>query len=112
MTCFGDDPFTNTKEHGIHAPRDDWWCKLVDAKATTNGWTGDTTLCRWSNFDNPPAGPPGTQRREIAATIMHELAHQMGPIKTNDAHTYCGGSGPSGKCSAKEAERIGQEAVR
>ncbi len=54
---------------------------------------------------------PEWKRRWIASTVMHELAHQMAPIATNDALVRCGGSAPTGKCSAKEAERIGYDAV-
>ncbi|WP_338270572.1 RHS repeat-associated core domain-containing protein, partial [Corallococcus caeni] len=111
MECFGSDPFTDALEHNVHAVKDDWWCKLVGGKAVTNGLTGETTLCPGSNFEHPPAGPPGTQRRAIASTVMHELAHQMGPVKTNDAQTYCGGSGPVGACSADAAGEIGRNAV-
>jgi hypothetical protein len=73
------------------------------------------TWRRWlkkANFDHPVVGAPGTQMKEIAATIMHELTHQLEPLKTNDSISYIGAGGEVSKCSAKDAERVGREAVR
>lgn len=117
LECFGSDPFTDGEHHHIHAPKKDWWCDIwdsnsVELKAYTSGFSQETILCRGSNFGHPVVGAPGTQMKEIAATIMHELAHQLGPIKTNDSLSYLGASGAANKCSAKDAERVGREAVR
>ncbi|WP_187323548.1 RHS repeat-associated core domain-containing protein [Stigmatella aurantiaca] len=111
MACFGEDPLANDDEYRIHAPKSDWWCKARDVKAYTNWYVQETTLCRETLFDLPPAGPPGTQKRQLAETVMHELSHQVS-LKTLDTPSYCGVSTQASQCSAEEAGQIGWNAVR
>ncbi len=100
MKCFGTNPFANTTTYTFSFDRDD---PLTRATASTNWWTNTTQMShaafgleRWS----------GDGLAEVAATMMHELSHQLAPIRTNDVPTYFGAQPPGGECSAREAERL------
>ena len=104
--CFGDDPFTNATLHDIHASKDNTWCGMMKGMSGhTSGLTKETILCS-SMFTGK-----ANESRELGSTIMHELAHQMAPLKTNDVPTYCGFPAPGGDCSASAAEKIGYAAM-
>jgi RHS repeat-associated protein len=113
MDCFGADPFTDSVQRSVHVG-DDWFCRLMGyrLKGHTNGIFADETNICSVTVELPPVGPPGTSAAFLAETVMHELAHQMGPIKTNDATTYCGSRiNSGGRCSADEAGQVGRDAI-
>ena len=101
--CFGQNPFTNNMDHLVHGSDNSLVCGATGWGAWTSGLS--TTICS-GRFTNPPAGPPGTGALHIAKSIMHELAHQLAPFKTNDTPAALGCEPPQDKCSAQEAEQV------
>ncbi|ATB49360.1 RHS repeat-associated core domain-containing protein [Corallococcus macrosporus] len=106
--CFGSNPFTNSSDHLVRYFHDEspLGCWQSGTAATTNWFSNTTNICS-SMFQSRIFSGSGTWRgeREMAATMLHELSHQLS-LGTNDALTRLGAASPDGECSAVAAEKL------
>jgi RHS repeat-associated protein len=100
--CFVTDPFLTGQPWVFQywTGRSVFGC-VKGADAVTSMFRHETNLC--------PGGMTGGGKnadRELAAIMMHELAHQISPVFTNDMLDYIGLFRGGGQCTAKEAEAL------
>jgi RHS repeat-associated protein len=107
--CYGTDPFTNSSDHLIRYFSDETalGCTQSSTSATTNWFTNTTNLCT-SLFSGMFVRGSWRAERELGATLLHELSHQVS-LRTLDTPNRLGLPGFRGRCSAEEAGKIAYE---
>jgi hypothetical protein len=98
--CFGADPFQDATRHQLIAWADSLTTNPLCLITYGNTWLGSESYLCPKAFDFTGGN---WLYSELLSTILHELAHQMAPLKTNDWLSASRG----GRCSAQEAESIG-----